>query len=111
MDFSDRLNNYDKDYCWQYNIRLNNLEEDLKLLPEGIDYREIKVSDFVFKIISDKHKILDAQNFIKRHEWLGKLALNTTHYFGAYYGDILAGVVTMGVPNAFSDMVGKDTRN
>lgn len=111
MDFSDRLNNYDKDYCWQYNIRLNNLEEDLKLLPDGINYQELKVSDFEFKVISNEQEILDAKNFIKRHEWLGKLALNTTHYFGAYYRNVLAGVVTMGVPTAFSNMVGKNTKD
>ena len=31
MDFVNRLSTYNKDFCWQYNIRLNNLEEDLKL--------------------------------------------------------------------------------
>ena len=81
MDFIDRLNTYNEGFCWQYNIRLNNLEEDLKLLPDGFDYQSLKVSDFDFKVITKSQDILDAKNFIKRHEWLGKLALNTTHYF------------------------------
>jgi hypothetical protein len=25
----ERLDNYSKDHCWQYDIRLKNLEEDL----------------------------------------------------------------------------------
>lgn len=111
MDFVNRLNTYNEGFCWQYNIRLNNLEEDLKLLPDGFDYQSLKVSDFDFKVITKSQDILDAKNFIKRHEWLGKLALNTTHYFGAYYNDILAGVVTMGVPTAFSTIMGENTKD
>ena len=30
----ERLKNYDKEHCWQYDIRLKNLEEDLKKCEE-----------------------------------------------------------------------------
>lgn len=106
----DRINSYDKNYCWQYNIRLNNLKEDLKLLPDNINYKDLTVKDFTFKNISDSNEKHEAIEFIRRHEWLGDIALNTTHYFGAYYNDILAGVVTMGNPTAYSKVLGENTK-
>ena len=108
-DFIDRMNSYDKDYCWQYEMRLNNLDEDISKIPQGVDYKSLTVNDFVFKPLTTKSEKLLAGEFIKRHEWLGKLAFNTTHYFGAFYGDILCGVITMGCPNAFSKCMGEDT--
>lgn len=111
FDFAERLNTYNKDYCWQYDIRLNNLQEDLKLLPIDFDYKSLKVNDFTFKILDSDIEKQAARQFIERHEWLGKIALNTTHYFGAYYNDILAGVITMGCPAMFSKLLGEDTKN
>ena len=106
-----RMQNYDKDYCWQYDIRINNLDEDLKLLPDNFDYTTLKVSDFEFRPIQDDVEKERAIMFIRRHEWLGDIALNTTHYFGAYYKSILAGVVTMGNPAAYSNIMGDSTRD
>ena len=106
----NRFNSYNENYCWQYDIRLNNLAEDLELLPSGVDYTQLKVSDFIFKHISDDIGKYQATAFIRRHEWLGDIASNTTHYFGAYYKNILAGVVTMGNPVAYSNIMGKDTK-
>jgi hypothetical protein len=106
-----RIKNYDKDYCWQYDIRLNNLSDDVKQLPDGFDYTTLTVHDFEFKPICDDVERHRAILFIRRHEWLGDVALNTTHYFGAYYKDILAGVVTMGNPTAYSNMLGSDTKD
>lgn len=34
----DRMRTYDSDHCWQYEMRLNNLEDDLKLLPKKHKY-------------------------------------------------------------------------
>lgn len=39
MDLN-RLNNYDKDHCWQYEMRLNNREEDLA--KEGLTEEYVK---------------------------------------------------------------------
>lgn len=106
-----RINTYNKDHCWQYDIRLNNLEGDLKLLPDGFDYTKLTVKDFKFMFIESESEKWKAVAFIRRHEWLGDIALNTTHYFGAYYKNILAGVVTMGNPTAYSKLIGDGTRD
>lgn len=107
----DRMTTYDKDHCWQYDIRLNNIKDDLRLLPDEVDYRELSVKDFTFRNLDCVCDKKDAAAFIRRHEWLGDIALNTTHYFGAYYNDILSGVVTMGNPVAYSKMIGDTTKD
>lgn len=108
-NFENRLETYDKDWCWQYNIRVETLKEDLTTLSNNINPSELTVDDFEFKLLTTKEEKEDAGRFIKRYEWLGKLAFNTTHYFGAYYRNILCGVITMGCPNAFSKCLGSDT--
>ena len=108
-EFEGRVASYDKDWCWQYNIRLETLKEDLLTLPDGIVPSELSATDFEFKVLETKEEREDAGRFIKRYEWLGKLAFNTTHYFGAYLRGILCGVITMGCPNAFSKCLGEGT--
>lgn len=92
-------------------MRLENLKEDIKLLPKDFDYTTLKVSDFNFQHITNESDKLEAIYFIKRHEWLGNIAMYTTHYFGAYYNGILSGVIAMSVPNSFSKMVGDKTKD
>lgn len=111
MDFLDRLSTYDKSHCWQYQIRLDNLNEDIKQLPPNVDYKDIRIDDFTFKLLETREEKLLAVDFIKRHEWLGTMTMYTTHYFGAYYHNILAGVITMSVPNSFSKLLGDNTSN
>lgn len=111
VNIVDRVNNYDKPYCWQYKMRLDNLKDDTKLLPSSVDYRTLSVSDFSFRLLTSKEDKYLAVEFIKRHEWLGTMTMYTTHYFGAFYKDILAGVITMSVPNSFSKLLGEDTSN
>ena len=110
-NFMLRLNEYDKDHCWQYQMRVENLKEDIEQLPKDIDYKTLKVKDFDFRIIQSKDDKDKAIEFIKRHEWLGTMTQYTTHYFGAYYRDILSGVITFSLPNSFSKLLGEDTRN
>ena len=121
IDIVERTNSYDKDHCWQYDIRLNNLEDDLKeadISPEKLG--SMSVSDFVFKPLTTKEEKDQAKDFILRHEWLGNLSQYTTHWFGAFYHnpdtnlfgkDVMAGVILMNMPNAFSKMLGEDTKN
>jgi len=107
----ERLNSYDKDHCWQYDIRLNNLDQDL--LDAGLtkdDLSNMKVSDFTFKNVEDKKERQELKAFIERHEWLGNLSQYTTHWFAIYYGDKLAGVNLFNLPNAFSKILGEDTK-
>lgn len=108
----DRLKKYDKEHCWQYDIRLTNLTKDLEehnITTEIMN--QMKVSDFTFKNVVDKSERLLMKEFIERHEWLGNLSQFTTHWFAAYYKDNLAGVILFNVPNAFSKIMGEDTKD
>jgi hypothetical protein len=114
------LRSYDKPHCWQYDIRHNNLTEDI--LESGIKPEVIAamaVTDFTFRLMCTDDEKEQAIDFIKRHEWLGTISQYTTHWYGAYYFDqsqelfgrhILAGVILMNLPNAMSKMLGDDTR-
>jgi len=107
----ERFETYNENVCWQYNIRTTNLQEDLKISNLMLDeVNTLKCGDFTFQN-EDKKKIFNEVNdFIKRHEWLGKLSLYPTHFFTARYKGILGGVVIMDMPNAFSKLLGENTR-
>ena len=69
IDIVERTNSYDKDHCWQYDIRLNNLEDDLKeadISPEKLG--SMSVSDFVFKPLTTKEEKDQAKDFILRQK-------------------------------------------
>lgn len=105
------MRDYNKDHCWQYDIRLRNLEKDL--LNAGIteEYAEgLTVSDFDMRFESKEDVWDEAKEFIERHEWLGKMGLYPTHIFTARHRGILAGVLSFDMPNAFSKLLGDDTR-
>lgn len=107
-----RLETYDKDHCWQYDIRVNNLEEDLSMCNLTKEYTDqLRVPDFRFELIVDKKERVKLKQFIERHEWLGKLSQYTTHWFAAYHKDIIAGVILFNVPNSFSKTLGDNTKN
>jgi len=106
-----RLNSYDKEHCWQYDIRLNNLEEDLE--KSGLTKNQVanlRVGNFEMRFEDKKLVWHDAKQFIERHEWLGKMGLYPTHIFTARYKGILAGVLSFDMPNAFSKMLGEETK-
>lgn len=108
----ERLDTYNSNYCWQYHIRVENLNEDLiigNITKEESD--KLKVSDFTFLNITDKSERQKLKQFIERHEWLGNLSQYTTHWFACYYKDIIAGVILFNMPNAFSKTLGEDTKN
>jgi len=105
---------YNKSHAWQYDIRINNYEIDLKkggLTKEEVN--AIRVSDFKFAYVSkeDKKKCNEIKTFIKCHEWLGKMPNRPTHRFIATYNDQLAGVIVMATPNSFSNLLGKQNRD
>lgn len=108
----EQIKAYDKDYCFQYQRRLDTYEEDKLKYGWSDDFiKSISLSDFEYKpLTSDKEKS-DATEFIKRYEWLGTIGSYPTHWFGAYYNGILGGVIIMGMPNAFSKMLGENTKN
>lgn len=113
MNFIERLGNYAQDHCWQYDVRLNKLEEDKILFYNkfGFDCDTITINDFYYKPLLTKEEKIQAKEFIERYEWLGNLTQYSTHYFGAYYKDELGGVIIFSMPNAFSKLLGENTKN
>lgn len=111
MAINERLETYKSETCWQYDIRVKNREEDLVLANmTQQDAAQLRISDFDFSF-EEKDDIFDeVKAFIERHEWLGRLSLYPTHFFTARYKGMLAGVVIMDMPNAFSKMLGEDTK-
>lgn len=108
----EKIKDYDKPWCYQYQKRLDTLQEDMEKYDwsqEDIDI--ISLDDFEFSFISDKKDKEEATAFIKRYEWLGTIGSFPTHWFTARYKGILGGVIIMGMPNAFSKMLGEDTKN
>jgi hypothetical protein len=107
----ERLKNYDKDHCWQYDMRLNNLTDDMEMVNITQEYADtLRVSDFEFKNVTSKEERTEMKKFIERHEWLGTLSQYTTQWFACYHNDILAGVMLFNMPNAFSKLLGEDTK-
>jgi hypothetical protein len=90
------------------------LESDLK--EAGLTRDEataLRVSDFEFQYVPKENKPAceKIKEFIKRHEWLGKMPTRPTHRFAATYKGHLAGVIIMATPNSFSNLLGKDLRH
>ena len=73
--------------------------------------KTLKISDFSFMNIVDKKEQQNLKKFIERHEWLGNLSQYTTHWFGCYHKGIIAGVILFNMPNAFSKILGENTKN
>lgn len=113
MNIVDRFNKYNDPECWQYKIRENNQVSDLiesNLTKE--DVANLQISDFTFHHIpkDDKENVKLVKAFIEKHEWLGKMSIYPTHFFVAKYKNIMAGVVVMDMPNAFSKLLGEKTK-
>ena len=112
----NRFKEYSKDHCWQYEVRQQNLKEDL--LSASLTMEEcaqLRTSDFIFEYVDklEKDKCKEIKFFIERHEWLGKLPNRPTHRFTARLkkNGLLAGVVVMSTPNAFSHLLGKENKD
>ena len=112
----NRFKDYDKEHCWQYEVRLKNLSSDL--VSAGLDVSSaaaLRVGDFVFNYVDkqDTEACEEIKLFIERHEWLGKLPARPTHRFTARLkkNGILAGVVVMSTPNTFSHLLGRENRD
>lgn len=112
MKHHELYETYDKNVCWQYDIRQKNLYKDYK--ESGLTKTEInnmRTKDFTFSYV-DKTDLKTCDEhvaFIERHEWLGKMPNRPTHRFEARYKGLLAGVMIFTVPNSFSKLIGEDT--
>jgi hypothetical protein len=108
-----RFLDYDKPHCWQYDIRVRNLEEDLR--SAGLTQAQanaLTVHDFTFDYVdkSDKKTCREIVEFIERHEWLGKVPQRLTDRFVARHNGRIAGTIIMATPNSFSNLLGPDTK-
>ena len=107
----EKIKNFDSPWCYQYQRRLDTIEEDKERYGwSDDDIENISLDDFEFAPISTKEEKQEATEFIKRYEWLGTVGSFPTHWFSARYKGILGGVIIMGMPNAFSKLLGDDTR-
>ena len=108
----EKIKNYDKPWCYQYQKRLDTLQEDMEKYGwSQEDINSISLDDFVFSYIDSTNEKKEATEFIKRYEWLGTIGSLPTHWFTARYKGILGGVIIMGMPNAFSKLLGEETKN
>lgn len=108
----EKINNYDKSWCYQYQRRIDTLQEDMKIYGwSEEDVKNISLDDFTFSFISTKEEKQEATEFIKRYEWLGTVGSFPTHWFAARYKGLLGGVIIMGMPNSFSKLLGENTKN
>lgn len=113
IELLNKIAEYDKPWCYQYQKRLDTLQEDMEKYGwSEEDLENINLDDFEFSIIAQdatKEK-KEATEFIKRYEWLGTVGSYPTHWFTARYKGILGGVIIMGMPNAFSKLLGEETK-
>jgi hypothetical protein len=108
----NKINHYDKDWCYQYQKRIDTLDEDMKHhFWTQSDIDSIQLKDFEFSHIETPEEKQCATEFIKRYEWLGTVGSFPTHWFTARYKGILGGVIIMSMPNSFSKLLGEDTKN
>lgn len=107
----EKIKNYKEKHCYQYQKRLDTLEEDKKILNWDDEFiKNINLSDFEFSYVYSKEDKIECTEFIKRYEWLGTIGSFPTHWFTARYKGVLGGVIIMGMPNAFSKLLGENTK-
>ena len=107
-----KIKEFKRPWCYQYQRRLDTLEEDKEILGwSDEDIKNIKLDEFEFSFITTKEEKKEATEFIKRYEWLGTVGSYPTHWFSARYNGILGGVIIMGMPNAFSKLLGEKTKD
>ena len=108
----EKIKNYNLDHCYQYQKRLDTLQEDMDNLGwTEDDIKNISLDDFEFSNITSKEDKNIAKEFIQRYEWLGTIGSFPTHWFTATYKGILGGVVIMSKPNNFSKLLGDNTES
>ena len=67
-----RIQTYDKDWCYQYQKRLDTLAEDMREYNwTEEDIKNISLDDFKFSYIDSEVEKYRATKFIERYEWLG----------------------------------------
>lgn len=112
IELLHKIQTYDDDWCYQYQRRLDTLQEDMKnygWTQEFVD--NISLDDFVFKPVETEFDRWRATAFIQRYEWLGTIGAFPTHWFIATYKGVVGGVIIMAMPNSFSKLLGDETKS
>ena len=60
----------------------------------GIFARDMKVKDIKLKVIPSRV----ANDFVRKHHYSGKVVQNSKLHFGAFYNNVLHGVMSYGSP-------------
>jgi hypothetical protein len=110
----ERFKDFSEPHCWQYEMRMRNMEEDISRLGMSKnDVASLRTGDFDFEYApkEDKEQCQEIKEFIERHEWLGKLPNRPTHRFVARHKGVLAGTIVMATPNAFSNLLGRENKD
>lgn len=109
-----KVKEFKENHCYQYQRRLDTIDED-KAFFKGVgwsddDIENINLDDFTFSAITTKEEKSEATAFIKRYEWMGTVGSFPTHWFSARYKGFLFGVIIFSMPNAFSKLMGEETK-
>lgn len=107
----EKIQNFKEEHCYQYQRRIDTLEEDKTILGWDDEFiANIDLNEFEFKHIESKKDKEAASRFIERYEWLSTIGSFPTNWFIATYKDVLGGVIIMSMPNAFSKLLGDNTK-
>lgn len=107
----EKIQNFKEEHCYQYQRKLDTYEEDKQILGWDDEFiANIDLNEFEFKHIESKKDKEIASRFIERYEWLSTIGSFPTNWFIATYKDVLGGVIIMGMPNAFSKLLGDNTK-
>lgn len=110
INIYEKLKSYKKKHCYQFEKRVQLSNYDLGIFGLNVeDAGKLTTNDFNFSCLNIKEDEYDrtlVSDFIRRYEWLGKLAQRNTHAFGAFYKNMLAGVVVFSTPNSFHNLLG-----
>lgn len=90
--------------CHQYLMKLHLINDDKKRLP--FDTGALKASQFN---IQHENFSKEITKFIEQYEWLGAVGNTPKWCYTARYQRLLAGVVLINEPNAYSLLLGKKT--
>lgn len=100
--------------CWQYQVKVRNLESDLKRIGmTKQEYETIRIGDLEFKYVDKTDTVVcrEVKKFVERHEWLGKMPLRPTQRFIATYKGQIAAVIVMATPYGFTTKFGRENSN
>lgn len=69
INLLDKIKNYNKTHCYQYEMRLLTLEEDKKKFGWTDEFiANINLKDFKFSFVTTKEEKKECAEFIKRYE-------------------------------------------